>query len=133
MTWGDVRGGGVESLDEELPHQTFVFVVDHMAMVHERIGRTGKIIESSYETDRAIARNAHGVFPAFFVRGNGTTHARDDLELDVMNVEGMAEGHVIFDRPFFRRVQGYVMIDDVHIVGHSVERKGRPWAHIGNG
>ena len=133
MTWGDVRGGRARSLDEELAHQTFVFVVHHVAMVHERIGGTREIIESSDEADRTITRNADGVFPTFFVRRNGGTYARNDLELDVVNVEGMAERHVVLDGPLFRGIQGDVMIDDVHIVGHSVEREWRTWTIVCNG
>lgn len=43
--------GDNESLDQELTHQTTVFMVEHVAMVHVGIGGAGKIIKSSDEAD----------------------------------------------------------------------------------
>jgi len=108
-------------------------MVSHVAVVHVRVFSAGEVVKTGDENDCFVDTDIKGNFPALFVFGHRAAAARDDLELHIMDVEGMAKDFPIGDRPLFNRVQHHRLVDDIHVKARVVESEGGAGAPIGYG
>src|SRR5262249_20895881 len=117
---------------EKLGHGPFVFVIDHVAMVHEGVVRAGEGVEFCDEADAGILLNVNRVFPALFkaldaVYDAGAAGSGEGSELDIMNVKGMTESGVVGDGPFFDGVEVDGLADERGAEGGVVESEYTVW------
>ena len=116
---------------EELPHHAAVFVMREVAVIHERMGGAGEVIELRDDAHGLALRHIERVLPALLIRcrlsisRHLTDTSRDDVELHIVDVEGVTKDRAarIRDGPLLDRVQLHGLVEDGRCERRVVQRE----------